>query len=300
MKIIGAGLSGLIAGHIFHGAKIIECNDRIKTNHKALLRFRTNKVSQVTGIPFRKVVVYKAIWCNGEFHQPNPTMANAYSQKCTGEILQRSIWNIDPCERWIAPDNFADQLADQLADRIVYGVAWNFNEQYDDVETIISTVPMKYLTDKTAPLFHHKKIHVYRADLGPIYDVFQTVYFPDKKNPIYRATITGRTLIVESVEELSNVNMYDVDAVFDISCRKLKFEMTAQKFGKITPIDDNWRRNFIHQLTLQRKIYSLGRFAIWKNILLDDVVDDCYVIKRLIRADAYDNIIIRSGYDEPE
>jgi hypothetical protein len=45
----------------------------------------------------------------------------------------------------------------------------------------------------------------------------------------------------------------------------------------------------LFRLTHERNIYSLGRFATWRNILLDDVVDDIAAIKKLLKANsAYD------------
>jgi hypothetical protein len=61
-----------------------------------------------------------------------------------------------------------------------------------------------------------------------------------------------------------------------------------QKYGKIAPIDERFRRSSIVQLTTQHKIFSVGRFATWRNILLDDVVNDLAVVKRLIHSSAYE------------
>lgn len=53
MIILGAGLSGLIAGCMFPLAKIIESSkkeDYFSNSHKALLRFRTSAVGDALGI----------------------------------------------------------------------------------------------------------------------------------------------------------------------------------------------------------------------------------------------------------
>lgn len=57
------------------------------------------------------------------------------------------------------------------------------------------------------------------------------------------------------------------------------------RLGKIAPIKDDVRKDFIYTMTREYGIYSLGRFACWKQTLLDDVVDDCHVIHRLISAE---------------
>ena len=71
--IVGAGLAGLISAHIFPGERIIEASPEPKQSHRALLRFRSPAVGELTGIEFKPVTVRKAIWSNGHFH--NPTIA---------------------------------------------------------------------------------------------------------------------------------------------------------------------------------------------------------------------------------
>ena len=56
-----------------------------------------------------------------------------------------------------------------------------------------------------------------------------------------------------------------------------------QEFGKIRPIDENIRKEFIFQMTSKHNIYSVGRFATWRQLLLDDVVDDLKVVEQFIR-----------------
>ena len=48
------------------------------------------------------------------------------------------------------------------------------------------------------------------------------------------------------------------------------------------PIDDKIRKDFIYTLTEKYNIFSVGRFATWRQLLLDDVVNDISVIERLI------------------
>ena len=48
------------------------------------------------------------------------------------------------------------------------------------------------------------------------------------------------------------------------------------------PIDNELRKEFMHYATANFNIYSLGRFATWRPILLDDVVDDLAVIERMM------------------
>ena len=52
------------------------------------------------------------------------------------------------------------------------------------------------------------------------------------------------------------------------------------------PIDDKTRKDFIYTLTEKYNIYSVGRFATWRQLLLDDVVNDISVIERLITSNS--------------
>ena len=42
------------------------------------------------------------------------------------------------------------------------------------------------------------------------------------------------------------------------------------------------RKELIHRLSMEANVYSLGRFATWRNILLDDVVEDARRIQRMM------------------
>lgn len=292
MEIIGAGLAGLIASNIFPRARIIEAQGRDKLEHKALLRFGSTAVADATGIEFRKVKVHKGVWHIDKFDAPSIQLANLYSKKVIGKLADRSIWNLDPAERYIAPEDFISMLIDNASGRI----AWNtpFDLKAKDRITI-STMPMPVLADALGlavgggfPKFEHKAIQVLRFKIHNA-DVFQTIYFTNPDNAVYRASITGDMLIVEAVE--GAVDTEEVLRAFGLAFMEIDLiSSTGQKFGKIAPIDDAWRRNFILRASVDHGIYSAGRFACWRNILLDDVVHDLSVIKRLIKlGDGYFN-----------
>jgi hypothetical protein len=64
---------------------------------------------------------------------------------------------------------------------------------------------------------------------------------------------------------------------------------SEQRYGKIVPLPAEPRRALLTRLTTQHGVYSLGRFATWRNVLLDDVVNDLAVIRKLLRASEYDH-----------
>lgn len=294
MKIFGAGLAGLMAGCAFQSAMIYEAKSESQIGHKALLRFRSPSVGDAVGIPFRKVLVRKNIWSDGVMlDRANVQEANLYAQKVVGRLVGRSIWNLDAVERWVAPDDLIPQLIERCQGRI----RWNWTVTADEIvagdEPVISTLPMNVMArfllgDRDKPEFNYAPIVVQRFRI-PNADVYQTVYFPFPLTSVYRVSITGDVMIAEYVAGIDN---YDIFTPFGISSKDVEplGSPTQQLFGKILPIDENWRQSFIFNLTHNSNIYSLGRFATWRNILLDDVLHDIDVLKRLMKSSAYDRL----------
>ena len=297
MIIYGAGMAGLLAANMLRRYKpeVREAADSLPDNHGALLRFRTGAVAQATGQQFRKVTVHKAIKHEGALHTKcDLKMSNMYSLKVTGEAMGRSIMNLEPGVRYIAPDDFIATMA-QSAD-IKYG-----NPFQDPSEKlggpVISTIPMPVMMGivgwNEAPEFKHLPIWSYRAKIiSPKCDVYQTIYYTDPYSFHYRASITGDQLIVEFLEELALYQAREVanDVIQDFGFNNdwrspVVFEgevLKYQHYGKLLPIDDKIRRAFIMALSTEYGIYSVGRFATWRQILMDDVVNDVNVVERFI------------------
>lgn len=252
-----------------------------------MLRFRSDAVSRLTGIPFRKVTVRKGIWYNRQFCEPSIALANAYSHKLFGRLVSdRSVWHIDPVERWVAPENLYEQLAEHAGDRIQWGMPDDFIMAKDE-GPIISTAPLPLVMAALdmPPLklvragINVDRYRIYDADL------FQTIYFPDLAADVYRASITGELLIIERIDGQQHNALPMVMDAFCIRHGNVQhIETVEQKYGKIIPLPDEVRKRTLFKLTHQHGIYSLGRFACWRNLLLDDVVDDIDVIKRLLRS----------------
>lgn len=299
--IIGAGLAGLLAAHAWPQLRICEAAPGPRQEHRALLRFRSDAVSKLTGIEFKKVRVRKGIWSGGSFRAPSIDIANRYSMKCLGKLeADRSIWNIEPVDRYIAPEDFYEQLLEAVEGRIDWGVDGQLAYAgREGSPTLISTAPLPAVVkalglDGSCPLlFNRASINVERFRLSGC-NVYQTVYYPDDDTTVYRASITGDLLIIESRGEhaidLDEMNM--VLRSFGLPehggiCVAQAVDLTTQRYGKIAQVDDWARKQLILRLSTEYNIYSLGRFATWRNILLDDVVDDIAVIKRLMRMNSH-------------
>ena len=290
--IVGAGLAGLIAAHAFPRHQIIETQAEPTANHKALLRFRSRAVADIVGIEFRPVTVRKGIWCGGQWRSPSIALANRYAKKVVGRLTDRSIWNTKDETRWIAPETLYEQLLDAVGRRI----SWNTRAEFvGAAEPLISTAPMPVvlaaLGIPTEHTFARSPIEVQRFRI-PDADVYQTVYFIARDHDLYRASITGDLLICEFAGshihgfdewrmDVADAFALDMDAIIPL-------DTASQQFGKIAPIDEATRRAIVAMLTEQHNIYSLGRYATWRNILLDDVVNDIAVVKRLINSTAYE------------
>jgi hypothetical protein len=306
MFILGAGLAGCIAGIINPSAIVIEASTEFKRpQHRAVLRFRSNEIGKAVGIPFKQVTVRKGIWTGSNFVRPDIRFANQYSAKCNGKILDRSIWNLDTAVRYVAPDDLHLRLIEKLGVRIWWGTKVGYIDdsfihagasRFDrSINAIVSTLPMHILASITNhelsfdSSFQHKKIIVHRFHV-PDCAVYQTIYYPEPDLPVYRATLTGEDLIVESVDDIDpdGIEIGEVCYSFGMKRNQMQFlERQDQKYGKIAPVDERVRRQFILDMTMRLRIYSLGRFGTWRNILLDDVYDDIAAIERLINSDGY-------------
>ena len=295
--IVGAGLAGLIAAHAWPNAPVIEAMPEPRANHRAVLRFRTDAVARLTGIDFRRVRVRKGIWHDDAFRSPDIRLANLYSRKVLGHLgAERSIWNIEPVDRYVAPDSLYEQLLGSVRDRVQWGRAMNY---LGCNLPIVSTAPLPDVLAamgpgyKTQLAFERAPITVARFSASSR-DLYQTVYFPGEETSMYRASITGDTLILEFAGDATTDGevMFGAEIaahVFDLRLNQTSAnDKASQRYGKISPVDDAARKALLFRLTHEHRVFSLGRFATWRNILLDDVVDDIGSIKRLMRYGSYD------------
>jgi len=292
ITIIGGGLAGMMAACHFKNAIVKEAGPRIE-QHKALLRFRGEDVANLTGVKFKPVTVHKEInVCGESIHRPTIALANAYSKKVAGLYAGRSIWNLDTVTRYIAPEDFYDRLADRLERE--KRILWSAGITDIDVHTRgvkINTAPLPVILklcgyDLSQLDFQRSSIAVERYRLPRGTDIYQTIYFPGVETSVFRASITGDLLIVESMHR--GPDILQVCKAFGLPSGELEFiGAVDQKYGKIVDLDRGEREGLLYELTDDFGIFSLGRFATWRNILLDDVVKDIGVVERLIEASSY-------------
>jgi hypothetical protein len=300
MIIIGAGLSGLLAGQYFrsHNPRIYERQKTLPNNHKALLRFRSSVVSDLTGIRFKKVRVQKMINYKGShLTESNLFLNNLYSFKCTRTYRDRSVMSLAPAERYIAPEDFITRVAMGL--KINYGVeAGEYIESLkSDGTIIISTIPVmelaKILGYELNRNLVSRPIWTITGYLFCDADIYQTVYYPNPDLPLYRLSITGNKVIAEFITdpdltafgytELCHFLKED----FGIDNGFTHIEDHYQLNGKLVAAEDNSVKDFMGWATANHNIYSLGRWGTHRQLLMDDVVQDLKVIDNMIATNKY-------------
>lgn len=286
ISIIGAGLSGLLVGNMLrHCDPIVhEVQASLPNNHSAILRFRSPSVGDVLNIPFKKVTMIKTHlpWHN------QVADALAYSFKTNGTFRSdRSITSgLVAADRWIAPLDLITRMAERLDIR--YGQPFEFGDSGHQ-GPIISTLPMpalmKELGYKSPLQFNSTPGLNVKATIADC-DAYVSLLIPDPTIPFSRVSITGNELITEChaafcdsvgesklhadlvVSMVSDLLGIHIDKFSDI-------RSYLQKYAKITPVDDDARKAFLHWATVNHGIYSVGRFACWRpSLLLDDIISD--------------------------
>jgi hypothetical protein len=295
MIIIGSGMSGMLAAHYFRHLEptILEKQKSLPNNHEALLRFRSEVVSDLTGIPFKKVNVQKMISFEGAWlKESNIFLNNAYSQKVTGAVRQRSIGSLEDCQRYIAPTDFISKLSKGL--NIQYGQCV---EPTDFTVPVISTMPVHSLAKA---LGYDLKVDLLTSEIQTVtfnmssdVSVYQTVYYPSHRSPFYRISITGSKVIAEAVgylnEDLAKEHLlHSLKVDFGIIATDTPgFKVSRQKYGKLIECEGQEVKEFIGWATRKHNIYSLGRWGTHRQILMDDVVKDIKQIDKLIKNKGY-------------
>jgi hypothetical protein len=296
LTIVGAGLAGLLAGNMLRRRSpvLIEHQPELPNNHHAVLRFRSSLVATQLGIPFRAVKVFKS--CD----EPDPVKAAMlYSRKVTGRYEVRSLINLDPVERYIAPGDLVEQMAQGLDIRL--NTSFGFRSD-GHANPVISTIPMEALMGLleypgARPSFVSQPGWVINCEVADC-DVFCTRYFARHCGPVYRASITGNVLAVEAV---GDPPCADVDPLALVRRTLMDFGITGNhsapkvhtmryaKIGELSADDRRKARDFMFWATHERNVYSLGRFATWRaGLLLDHLVNDVTQIERWIASGAYE------------
>ncbi len=295
--IVGAGMAGLLAANMLarHKPIVIEAQPALPNNHSAVLRFGSERVGEVLGIPFKKVQMIK-----GSIPWLNPVADSlAYAAKCGGVYRSdRSITSgVTVGDRWIAPPDLIERMAKDLIIDFGHEVSWMDGP-------MISTIPMpalmKALDYPDTPDFKYVGGANIRATVMHC-DAYVSLYIPDPSVGYNRVSITGDEIIIEYAfptggsRDGFNSDMMDnrdkarseaglaALALGLNPASLMDVTVTPQRYAKIQPIDDGARKRFMAWATDQHNVFSLGRFATWRpGLLLDDLVHDIRQIEKWI------------------
>lgn len=312
IRIIGCGMAGLLAANMLRSkAKVTmyDLNLQLPNNHHAVLRFRSEAISEATGIPFRKVRMIRA-----SLPYLNPVAAAlAYSYKCNGEATSDRSINSGVVEgdRYVAPEDFIEQLHSRLlVGNVEFNFGFNAYNRMDEIlahskgnkPVVISTMPMSVLMGalnypgKFDIDFNSQSGWVIKAKLNNV-DAFVSLYDPRPYTRWSRASITGDELAIEfprhepKLEVDSHWRIADASnfwnemlTQFGLAPEQLRHDTVTvkkQPYAKIIETDNEKRLAFTHWATDKFNIYSLGRFATWRpGLLMDDLVNDIRLIDR--------------------
>lgn len=325
--ILGAGLSGCLAGIMHPEAVIVEAKTekafKASPEHKAVLRFRTNNISQLTGIPFKEVQVRKSIWYQGrEYRFPDIRLTNLYSRKVSDGYFDRSIVNLETVTRWLPPEDFHLRMLGKVNGRVHFGckITGITNDHISvlrdgarpDEESpmtrsecpVISTIAMPIMAkilgvESPVSFSSGKKVFVVRLRIKNS-NLNISMYYPDPEFPVYRSSVMGDILSVEFIENLipeqlpsiKSEALYTVLESLGINPLDVEILDEGSQLGKISyNVNERTRKNWVLKLTLDHWIYSLGRFALWKNILQDDVYHDALKIRQFIESGTHYDFI---------
>lgn len=312
-KIIGLGMASLLAKCYFKDAELIVRESELEAfdpnkHHTAVLRFKSDLVSKISGIEMPHVIVRKEV-VNAYNNKMDLSIAaiNAYSLKVNECLVERSITDADKIvSRYVPRDNFISQLWDNIdkEDIVTVNDTFDLNTLCEKDEAIISTVPLwKWYKELRNDGIDYKikpiRVVVYKI---PNCNLHQTIYFPFH-NGVYRTTIEYDRMIIEAVNELNDdINsisfLNEPDRLLFEVCKAFgifnwsNFKLISDHvyhLGKMNTfnIDNNRRKALILDLTLKKNVYSLGRYATMRNIGMDSIAEDILKIDKLIKIDNY-------------
>jgi hypothetical protein len=316
--ILGAGLSGCIAAgatqNFADELEVYEAKSENKaglSEHKAVMRIRTDKIKDILGCSLKPIKVNKMVFFGNELKdKADITVNNLYSSKVSGEILPKSIETLGKVDRFLLEGspkcskvNWNCTLVSADLNRNLQFEDKTKNRFIVDYDYCISTLPMPVLL-KSCNIsydfeFKANPIFVRRFRYKGTSCVNQTIYIPSREFSCYRITLQNNLLIFEGVSDISDGEIEQLAKLFGIAdiSEIENEESICMKMGKILSIPEKERKAIIWRLTEEYRIYSLGRYAIWKSIRADDVVEDIDAIKRLIELDAInENYSIRKEW----
>lgn len=319
--ILGAGIAGCIAYHALRDKTplIVEAKPQVSVfkTHEAIMRLRDDDVAKFIGAESKKIEIQKAVFHNGKFEDPPSILSNnLYSIKLYNELGKRSMLKPGTSERYLLPNGYPVP-ENILWEKKVNGIYHNNLRIYHnnlrnylsfadgskiEYDHCISTLPMPVMHGFiTVPkseqkiVFEALPVYVKQIKMKIPSEVNQTIYYPSNSTPIYRATIQSSTLILESMESFQEMTEEDEVEVDELILESFGIDIARRTtdpipkvsvihMGKIKSISEEDRLRFILWLTDEFRVYSFGRYSVWKPLRTDELMDDIFKIKKIISA----------------
>jgi len=299
--ILGAGLAGTIASTALRGYNPTVYEQKPDSDalsgHGAVMRIRSPEIGNLLGCNLTPIKATKEIFHNGKLHTvSNIQLNNQYSLKAYGCIGRRSLNDLGTVDRYlidggVKPLNCKYGNPMNAVDK---GVLWLKSGAGVEYDWVVSTIPMPVMYSIVYgewPIgvnFVTEDIYTYTINLDDIKsDVHQTIYFPDPSLPVYRVTLQGNKLLVEAVgpvEEALLSRIMEAFGIYDAQIKDFSADLKIQKAGKLVPIDEDERKAAMYKLTNEYNILSFGRYAVWKSIRTDNLLNDISIIKQIINS----------------
>lgn len=304
--IIGAGISGLMMGHLLKkDYLIIEGANEI--NRHIPISYFLHTIIPWLPTEFERVQVHTNCWDGLTFHrQPNIGIMNDYSRKIAGRIVPNSLKAFENHSLdWFLPMKGANQIIEDLAasngSNVICGakVVHLDSEKHEvdladgrtvKYQNLISTLPLPFLLSllriSGAYDFSTRAIYSssYEADEPVSHGVCQVIYISSLGHSPYRAHMVGPRIIIESMKPMDEA---ENTAIIKMLWRINKAPKIAEhviKPGKFHPLPKSQRHALLGMLTSKYNIFCLGRFAVWDHLVTDEVAKDAEKIVEIIKA----------------
>jgi hypothetical protein len=300
--VIGAGISGRIAAATLdseHDVLMVDAAQKKHhpfADHKAILRLRSDDIKKFFQCTMKEILAHKQVLHKGVLYDSATIdMNNCYSQKCYGSVSKRSIYELGIVKRYIVEYIQPEKGLDICFNKKVVKVSDDRQIHFPDGSTetydfCVSTMPMPSMlnaaygsfTSGISRLLKSRPVFIKRCRLSMMLDKHRTIYFTQPDFP-YRATLEECVLIIESMRPVTDSDTAMVADAFGFKSRDISsYTVHKKNIGKILPFANRIRKQIIDDLTNRFNIYSLGRFAIWKPIRVDHVIDDMKTIACII------------------
>ena len=293
--IIGAGLSGLMAGlELSRRGEDYIIVEKSKTVPDAKLHYLHSDLQSFFPFRLRPVeIITNLLWENKFHFHASIEMMNSFANATIGKIVQNSTKYIDgqPRQGFVPEAGIENISAETLKfnkGKIMLGTGLSWIDKdhqlvgLEDGQTInyercISTIPLpstlELLGIKSTIEFKTEPLHMVEATVPEeLYeDLYQILYLPQCDFGFTRVSILGKRIVAEKGrKELQPNTISSLEGLVEILNRllpnlidqEIKMKETTNWYGRYIPIKESDRLAILQDLK-EKGIDCLGRYAQW-------------------------------------